>query len=224
MIAFWLFIWHCISGFLHFQRGNNGDNKIQNNAKNDHFFLWSLSKWRFDNTLNIFSSHNIIYSLIMSTRGVKFLFTTGEYVLCFEPDPTKARVLYEAKVRAMNVSCLVHFTFYIWAIKQRYLTRLFQNMNASSKSMTYRKSIKSSVIINCLLVYFFKNRFLTQQLQKIYLVPRSQHTMYISRVGTTGITELTIELICLPVCYKKTTLWRLLFSQDVTLYKYNTLT
>lgn len=155
-----------------------------------------------------FQVTTLFYSLIMSTRGVKFLFTTGEYVLCFEPDPTKARVLYEAKVRVTNVSCSVHFTFYIWAIKQRYLTRSFQNMNASSKSMTYRKSIKSSVIINYLLVYFFKNRFLTQQLQKIYLVPRSQHTMYISRVGTTGITELTIELICLPVCYKKTTLWR----------------
>lgn len=72
----------------------------------------------------------------MSTRGVKFLFAMGEYVLCFEPDPTKARVLYEAKVRVMNVSCSVHFTFYIWAIKQRYLTWSFQNMNASSKSMT----------------------------------------------------------------------------------------
>lgn len=177
-----------------------------------------ITRWIYFQVITLF------YSLIMSTRGVKFLFAMGEYVLCFEPDPTKARVLYEAKVRVTNVSCSVHFTFYIWAIKQRYLTRSFQNMNASSKSMTYRKSIKSFVIINCLLVYFFKNRFLTQQLQKIYLVPRSQHTMYISRVGTTGITELTIELICLPVCYKKTTLWRLLFSQDVTLYKYNTLT
>lgn len=35
---------------------------------------------------------------IMSTRGVKFLFSVGEFVLCFEPDPTKARVLYDAKV------------------------------------------------------------------------------------------------------------------------------
>lgn len=26
------------------------------------------------------------------------MFAMGEYVLCFEPDPTKARVLYEAKV------------------------------------------------------------------------------------------------------------------------------
>jgi male-specific lethal 3 len=34
----------------------------------------------------------------MSARGVKFLFSPGEAVLCFEPDPTKARVLYDAKV------------------------------------------------------------------------------------------------------------------------------
>ena len=34
----------------------------------------------------------------MSTRGVKFAYSTGEHVLCFEPDPTKARVLYDAKV------------------------------------------------------------------------------------------------------------------------------
>lgn len=116
------------------------------------------------------------------------------------------------------------FHFLYLSHKATLFNPIVSNMNASSKSMTYRKSVKSSVIINCLLVYFFKNRFLTQQLQKICLVPRSQHTMYISRVGTTGITELTIELICLPVCYKKTTLWRVLFSQDVTLYKYNTLT
>ncbi|XP_064608070.1 male-specific lethal 3 homolog [Liolophura sinensis] len=34
----------------------------------------------------------------MATRGVKYQFSVGEHVLCFEPDPTKARVLYEAKV------------------------------------------------------------------------------------------------------------------------------
>ncbi|XP_037655008.1 male-specific lethal 3 homolog [Choloepus didactylus] len=35
----------------------------------------------------------------MSSReGMKFQFHSGEKVLCFEPDPTKARVLYDAKV------------------------------------------------------------------------------------------------------------------------------
>ena len=34
----------------------------------------------------------------METRRVKFQFKNGEYVLCFEPDSTKAKVLYDAKV------------------------------------------------------------------------------------------------------------------------------
>ncbi|XP_029942286.1 male-specific lethal 3 homolog isoform X1 [Salarias fasciatus] len=34
----------------------------------------------------------------MSSRGIKYLFHKGERVLCFEPDPTKAKVLYDAKV------------------------------------------------------------------------------------------------------------------------------
>ncbi|XP_050416129.1 male-specific lethal 3 homolog [Patella vulgata] len=34
----------------------------------------------------------------MSTRGLKYDFMVGEFVLCFEPDPTKAKVLYDAKV------------------------------------------------------------------------------------------------------------------------------
>ncbi|ESO88506.1 hypothetical protein LOTGIDRAFT_165646 [Lottia gigantea] len=34
----------------------------------------------------------------MSTRGLKYTFIVGELVLCFEPDPTKAKVLYDAKV------------------------------------------------------------------------------------------------------------------------------
>uniref|UniRef100_A0A672IT77 MSL complex subunit 3 n=1 Tax=Salarias fasciatus TaxID=181472 RepID=A0A672IT77_SALFA len=32
------------------------------------------------------------------SRGIKYLFHKGERVLCFEPDPTKAKVLYDAKV------------------------------------------------------------------------------------------------------------------------------
>ncbi|XP_021363200.1 male-specific lethal 3 homolog isoform X2 [Mizuhopecten yessoensis] len=34
----------------------------------------------------------------MSTRGIKYQYSVGECVLCFEPDPTKARVLYDAKI------------------------------------------------------------------------------------------------------------------------------
>ncbi|KAL7852660.1 hypothetical protein SRHO_G00184450 [Serrasalmus rhombeus] len=34
----------------------------------------------------------------MNSRGMKFKFCKGEKVLCFEPDPSKAKVLYDAKV------------------------------------------------------------------------------------------------------------------------------
>ncbi|KAL8616789.1 hypothetical protein ACOMHN_017826 [Nucella lapillus] len=40
----------------------------------------------------------------MAKRGIKFEHSVGELVLCFEPDPTKARVLYEAKVLDSQVS------------------------------------------------------------------------------------------------------------------------
>lgn len=33
-----------------------------------------------------------------ASEGMRFQFHSGEKVLCFEPDPTKARVLYDAKV------------------------------------------------------------------------------------------------------------------------------
>lgn len=39
----------------------------------------------------------------MTGRGVRFEYEIGEIVLCFEPDPTKARVLYEAKVLDQRV-------------------------------------------------------------------------------------------------------------------------
>ncbi|CAG9861168.1 unnamed protein product [Phyllotreta striolata] len=35
---------------------------------------------------------------MVSTRGVKLKFVEGERVLCYEPDPTKAKVLYDSKV------------------------------------------------------------------------------------------------------------------------------
>ncbi|XP_049774385.1 male-specific lethal 3 homolog isoform X1 [Schistocerca cancellata] len=37
-------------------------------------------------------------------RGSKFKFEEGEKVLCYEPDPTKARVLYDSKVLEVNVN------------------------------------------------------------------------------------------------------------------------
>ncbi|XP_035738275.1 male-specific lethal 3 homolog isoform X3 [Vespa mandarinia] len=38
------------------------------------------------------------YNSMVSTRGPKFKFCDGEKVLCYEPDPTKAKVLYDSKV------------------------------------------------------------------------------------------------------------------------------
>ena len=38
----------------------------------------------------------------MAKRGIKFEHSVGEVVLCFEPDPTKARVLYDAKVESQS--------------------------------------------------------------------------------------------------------------------------
>lgn len=35
---------------------------------------------------------------MVSTRGPRYKFTEGEKVLCYEPDPTKAKVLYDSKV------------------------------------------------------------------------------------------------------------------------------
>lgn len=40
---------------------------------------------------------------MVSTRGVKYKFGEGEKVLCYEPDPTKAKVLYDSKVNTQNV-------------------------------------------------------------------------------------------------------------------------
>ncbi|XP_017782513.1 PREDICTED: male-specific lethal 3 homolog isoform X2 [Nicrophorus vespilloides] len=56
---------------------------------------------------------------MVSTRGLKLKFFEGEKVLCYEPDPTKAKVLYESKVKDVvinkdpkgkkSVEYLIHF-------------------------------------------------------------------------------------------------------------------
>lgn len=45
---------------------------------------------------------------MVSTRGVKLKFFEGERVLCYEPDPTKAKVLYDSKVQT-NRLCVCVF-------------------------------------------------------------------------------------------------------------------
>ncbi|CAG9836914.1 unnamed protein product [Diabrotica balteata] len=56
---------------------------------------------------------------MVSTRGLKLKFFEGERVLCYEPDPTKAKVLYDSKVLDIvinkdhrgrkNIEYLIHF-------------------------------------------------------------------------------------------------------------------
>lgn len=40
---------------------------------------------------------------MVSTRGPRYKFIEGERVLCYEPDPTKAKVLYDSKVTILFV-------------------------------------------------------------------------------------------------------------------------
>lgn len=42
---------------------------------------------------------------MVSTRGPKYKFCIGERVLCYEPDPTKAKVLYDSKVSMKRIIC-----------------------------------------------------------------------------------------------------------------------
>ncbi|XP_037303379.1 protein male-specific lethal-3 isoform X2 [Manduca sexta] len=56
---------------------------------------------------------------MVSTRGIRYKFSEGERVLCYEPDPTKAKVLYDSKVLEViegkdrrgrrSVEYLIHF-------------------------------------------------------------------------------------------------------------------
>lgn len=48
---------------------------------------------------------------MVSTRGPKYKFTVGERVLCYEPDPTKAKVLYDSKVKTIYPGLRANYTF-----------------------------------------------------------------------------------------------------------------
>lgn len=41
---------------------------------------------------------------MVSTRGIKYKFCENEKVLCFEPDCRKAKILYDAKVKNINLT------------------------------------------------------------------------------------------------------------------------
>lgn len=48
---------------------------------------------------------------MVSTRGPKFKFCDGEKVLCYEPDPTKAKVLYDSKVVYIDIYLYLHLIY-----------------------------------------------------------------------------------------------------------------
>lgn len=47
---------------------------------------------------------------MVSTRSVRYKFSEGERVLCYEPDPTKAKVLYDSKVCVQNIMMYFFYT------------------------------------------------------------------------------------------------------------------
>ena len=55
----------------------------------------------------------------MNSRGIKYQFHKGERVLCFEPDPTKAKVLYDAKVPfpSSHLALRVFFCFFLFFLQ-----------------------------------------------------------------------------------------------------------
>lgn len=49
---------------------------------------------------------------MVSTRGVRYKFSEGERVLCYEPDPTKAKVLYDSKVSTAGLVLTTPYIFF----------------------------------------------------------------------------------------------------------------
>lgn len=82
---------------------------------------WYVSKFYF--SFYLFEIETTFYVSLtvtmVSTRGVRVKFSEGERVLCYEPDPTKAKVLYDSKVLEVvynkdnkgrkQVEYLIHF-------------------------------------------------------------------------------------------------------------------
>ena len=48
---------------------------------------------------------------VRGLRQSKAKFTSGEKILCFEPDPNKVKILYEAKILEVNLDLVDQLTF-----------------------------------------------------------------------------------------------------------------
>lgn len=91
---------------------------------------------------------------ITSTRGQKSKFVEGERVFCFEPDPTKAKVLYESKILEVNYlkdfrgrrvpEYLVHFQGWnsSWdrCVPEEYILRYTDENKALQKQLAFETS------------------------------------------------------------------------------------
>ncbi|XP_060813389.1 male-specific lethal 3 homolog isoform X1 [Bombus pascuorum] len=70
----------------------------------EHLYIYSSLPCLMRHKSKIISNGTLCLNLnsskegMVSTRGPKFKFCDGEKVLCYEPDPTKAKVLYDSKV------------------------------------------------------------------------------------------------------------------------------
>jgi len=63
-----------------------------------------------------------------TTRGVRYQYRTGESVLCFEPDSTKAKVLYDAKVCAEHENYIPTVTWtWTWCDNEEHI-RCYQSL------------------------------------------------------------------------------------------------
>ena len=56
---------------------------------------------------------DILRYIMVSTRGIKPKYEINERVLCYEPDPKKMKMLYDARVLEMRPSEKVYYTLII---------------------------------------------------------------------------------------------------------------
>lgn len=71
----------------------------------------------FTGVAALLHTHNV---KMVSTRGLKYKFAVGEKVLCYEPDLTKAKVLYDSKVSvvvAVAVTASACAPIFPWAVR-----------------------------------------------------------------------------------------------------------
>lgn len=99
---------------------------------------------------------------MVSTRGVKVKFSEGERVLCYEPDPTKAKVLYDSKVLEVvfnkdgkgrkQIEYLIHFQVCTYMVlDQAYVIFLLCH-----------SIFRGLRLLKCIIASFTKSLFLSQ--------------------------------------------------------------